>query len=262
MRRQLLASIVSLLMATPSLAAWVTPTVGVYDENDVNTNTVDAEAGGANSPTLADFKTIVQSAFDMDRGGVINFDQGTYEADQDAGVPNAARAFTLTSTYGQSQTKSVSFTTPGVDDDTSPEGFNPDSQSVPISGNQHMGIFNQTGISFESSTPLTHVAITGLARTGDRRATLIATLLDGSEISTNEAAVTNSADGLDVFFALEAPNPLGNPIVGFRIEQNTYIRYDDLGFVTVPEPSTVAMLGVMGIVGVLSLRSRVSKRAG
>lgn len=61
------------------------------------------------------------------------------------------------------------------------------------------------------------------------------------------------APGSNYFEGLSATGT--NYIKSFSLTQNNYVRYDDLGFIAVPEPSSAALLGLVSF-GALIRRRR------
>lgn len=214
-------------------------TVGVYDENTGNTDTVDVVSTGS-SLDLAQTQSLVATAFANNLGGVWNFDTAV-TGEWEYGTQYTS--FDLTYGVSQSQTLGLSVTsgTGGITANNTAGNA--------ISG---AGQANLPGLGSRVWTPgtaLTMIAITTLDQGNtDRQGRLVAKLQDNSTISTAFAAGTT--DTLHVLTASAA-----NPIVQFTWDVNAtgYVRWDDLAFVVIPEPSA-ALLGGMGLL--LLLRRR------
>ena len=212
-------------------------TTDVYDPTGDGSNDIDTEATG-NDITLADFRTLVDNAYDNDAGGVINFDELS---------DTLLNGFTAD--YGASGTETLTVTV--------------GSNNVPGSGQSGSAwnVRNASGSNgaisdpkvlrgaftwdFDFDTGLTAVAGTIIRRSlagGDVTATV--ELQDGTRITkvTDQAIGTNT----DVFFAYTAS--AGNPIVSLELANGEFNEFDELGFVIVPEPATLALLGLGGAV--------------
>ncbi len=218
--------------------------VGVYDENTVQTNAVDTEAGG-NSSTLAQFTTDVANAFDADLGGVIDFNgpSGTL-----------APSDTLTVSFGTTLSNTVVLTNINSGSEKIGQSF---SNRTAISGDNaaHLtaGTDGSTGRNdFEfslSGTEVIELGVTVLSRSGlAGSAIFTVTLDDATTLSTSSSSLSASNGGDDTFFHLAATS--GRYITAFKVDlsgSNYFIGIDDIGFITVPEPASMALIGLGGL---------------
>ena len=239
-------------VAAASHAATVTA-VGVYDENVIQANTVDDEAGNI---SLADFSADVANAFLINAGGVVSFDD---LADGQVAISGSEN---LVIGYGVSGTNTLTASLYGptgasaAADQTEPAG------QVSISGGNFIGISgNGGGIGFAFDMPLSAFGITVLDRVAAGRTASLSVLLDGdtdATVVTADPIAIGDAEFGDTFFGYEAPE--GRTIQAARITTNGYLRYDDLGFIVagddtvVPEPSSI--LAAMAGVGLFAARRR------
>ncbi len=101
-------------------------TVGVYDENTTQTNTIEKSATGTDTITAATFSSLVATAFAANLGGFIDFD--TDGSDTDNAAANGivlvdANGDSFTASYGVSQANSLKITkVSGVGGTTFPTG--------------------------------------------------------------------------------------------------------------------------------------------
>lgn len=273
-------TLLSLLAGTAMLGATshaAMITVGVYDEatTDENTglagiqnNAVDADAtsaGTGNLVSLTNFKSSVLAAFNDNLGGVVNFDNGTV----DSGT-------SFNATYGTSQSKTITITNGSLTDwqflgnstnrtaishpgnnvtgeALAKNGGTPAQQGVTDGGEDF--VFN-----FNAADKVTMVGGTLLSRSGssDNSVTALVTFSDATTDSVNFTSSGSSNGGNDTFAGFKSPDGLFITQFKFELQNNFFRGVDDLGFVTVPEPSTFAML--LGGVGVLLMRRRRRRR--
>lgn len=239
----LLSSAAVLALMVGSAQAVTITTVGVYDEDTVNANTVDAvSATTNNSLTLSDTKTALADAFAANTGGVwdMSFVAGAFDGNY--------TSYELS--YGVSQSNTLTLTSTDHDDGDFISGYN--ASSTTTSGISTGGFMGKTsggnsGLSgdlvWTPSTALTLISITTLDRDdAARQSRLTATLQDNTVIFTASAGA--DTDTLQVLTAT-----VDNPIVSFTFEQTagSFSRYDDLGFIVVPEPGSLALLGLGGL---------------
>jgi hypothetical protein len=198
------------------------------------------EATG-NTVTFATFTSDIATAFATDSGGVWNFDGDFF------GV-NPTETVTLN--YGTSLANSLVLTLGGS------QGIN---QGIvdgePTSGGGMLGLAADASTrTFTPSAGLLELGIFNTDRNDSGRVpVLTVTFQDATTASTS------GADANDVYFH-GFKTTLDNPIVSFTLSQNSFVRYDDLGFVVasaVPEPSR-ALLLVLGAAGLLVRRRRQS----
>jgi hypothetical protein len=234
-------------------------TTGVYDAGsaiispNLVPNQVDTTAASSNV-TLADFKTDVLAAFNSNTGGVVDWENGTLNGGNQS----------IDAVYGtsQSQTLTISLT------DTTrilQVGTASNGESIPISGSNRTGLGSGTGNNFglSFSQPLSEFGITVLVRSGARNVTM-GVFLDTTDAPADvtfalEAIAdggTGSINGTDdTFFGYKAPP--GQSIAKVFFTNSGLIRFDDIGFVVVPEPHTW-LLGVTGLLALALVRKQRS----
>jgi len=238
-------------LAAPSHAAFVT--TDTYDENATQTNAVDTEAA-TNDTTLAAFTTAVDTAFDNDLGGVIDFDDGSLDT-----------STTFSATYGTSGTKSLAFTSSdslelNANGDTSPQ-FTSISNTTALLTNSSGGGDEDFTLTITGGL-VEQIAVTVLSRTtfsssGDS-IEVTATFSD-STTKTISSVVDNSKGGDDTFFSFLAPS--GTSISSLRIHNTTTSGIagrpiiDDLAFITVI-PTPAALPAGLGLLALTALRRR------
>jgi PEP-CTERM motif len=220
--------------------------VGVTQAASINVNTVGTingnartilEAGGStvNSTTFA---SDIATAFANNTGGVWNFEGTTF---------NVLDGETVTLNYGISLAKSLVLTVNnggGVDSNQSNQ------PGEATSGTFVLGFGG--GANTRTFTPSTGLLELGIFNTDRNDATrlpvLTVTFQDNTTASTSGANADNW-----YFHGFKTTG--ANPIISFAISQNNFVRYDDLGFVVVPEPATFVLFG-LGSLGLLALRRR------
>ncbi len=224
------ASFAAAALAMPAKAVTIA-SVGTYDENTTQTNTVDNITSGDTDQNLTStsFTPLVLAAFNANTGGVANFDDVT---------GNLLTNGSFDVTYGTSQAKTLKVTVVG------PTTLTAEANSIPISGLQHFGV-SQSNFTFNFSETLSAFGITILQRTGTRNLALTFTLEDATTVEIS------GAEG-DTFFGYQAA--VGNGIVSASFVPSNTQHYDDMGFIVVPEPSAAIML--LGGAGTLLIRRR------
>ncbi len=106
-----------------------------------------------------------------------------------------------------------------------------------------------TARTFTPNQPLLTVGYFNTDRnSAGRDPSLTVTFQDGTTANTSGANADN------VFFH-GLSGTAANPIVRFSMSQSDFVRYDDLGFIVVPEPSSALLLGLASL-GVLIRRRR------
>lgn len=243
-------------------------TTGVFDENTNSTNSVDLDPTG----NLAAFKTDVATAYANNQGGVV---------DWEAGVPVAATGTSTTPAHdidpavgvafgvGASETLTITF-----DDRMAMYTNNVVNQVGGISTGSVAGTSNailpfdldasaRSFVMTFSGADVAEVGFAMLARTTfgangvDFRAT--ATFSDASTTAidyTIDGTFADGAGGTDTFLHFAAAS--GETITSVDIVylddnggglSNPQIRpiLDDFGFIVVPEPSSLALLGLGGL---------------
>jgi MYXO-CTERM domain-containing protein len=244
----LAAAMGALALAATSANAAIT-TVGIYDENTVNGNTVDAVAGGS-SLDLAQTKALVASAWTADTGAVWNMDIAK------AGEWDSGRYYDFALLYGAAQNKTLTLTMSSAHYENHLSQGTGGGKYALISGGfiASGGNLDRT---WDVSEPLTMIAISQMNRDDSRSLRLVATLEDASTIAT-----ANTSGAVDTLHVLTAS--ADNPIVSFTLDIDNYNGLDDLAFVvavaepaggTTPEPST-AILAILGLAGLVGTRRR------
>lgn len=224
--------------------------VGVYDEA-TTTNSVDRNASGnslasGNPNDIAGFTDLVATAFANNTGGVIHFDGGTGNNQNQLDV-----------TYGGGKTFAI--TTNG---NNSNNNFNigPFSSMSEISGANGLlpsstatNIFRFTFGTISTGETISSAGFTLLSRDSFAQGVLVEWFLNGSTtvVAASQPIAMAGAQGTDdTFFSYTAPE--GSRISSFRISYDTGGAYgsderlaiDDLSFITIPEPSSILLLGV------------------
>jgi hypothetical protein len=229
-----IAGILVASIAAASATSIVVNTVGV-----VNTNAhtiIDA----TNSISNTSFASDVTTAFANNTGGVWNFEGSNFST-------NIGETVTLN--YGTSQANSLVMTIGGTNGINT--GFVTTTEAT--SGSQGMGLQGDGSTrTFTLNTPLLTLGVF-LGNRGDnsRTSVLTVTFQDLTTASTS-GANAGPASGSNYFEGLSGT--LANPIVSFSLAQTNFIRYDDLGFVAVPEPSSALLLGLVGFGGLIRRR--------
>lgn len=256
------------------LPAFAATTTGIYDHPTVIPNQVDQSAGflsgtgGANAANVmpvAAFTSQVLTAFNVDQGGVFNFDN----------VPLNANITSLSLSYGTSQSKSLTL------GQGSPGNLLAvvTTFSEAISGDQ-VGVKNISAInpdftfvfsSFANNLGTPDLGVTRFGFTFLSQGTaspvnyglLQATASFSGGGTVTAAAIVNSTRSLaDTFYGFIAPagETITQVTVPVGVTGDAFI--DDVGFVTlpaVPEPSTLALLG-LGALAAVNYRRRRNSR--
>jgi hypothetical protein len=229
-----MAVIASLVMAASASAASINVnTVGTINGNGLTI----LEAGGS-TVNLTTFASDIATAFANNTGGVWDFEGTTF---------NILDGETATLSYGISLANSLVLT---VNNDGGIDINQSNNPGEATSGSNVLGLGGGANTrTFTLSTGLLELGIINTDRNGaDRLPVLTVTFQD------NTTASTSGANADDWYFhgfkTTEA-----NPIMSFAISQNNFVRYDDLGFVVVPEPSTMALAG-LGLASLAVLRRR------
>lgn len=228
------------ILAASITAASATPlidtTVGVMNTNG---HTILDATGSISNATFA---TNVASAFTNNTGGVWDFNSAAFGALGDAGIANGD---TITLSYGTSATNSLVMTLGSTDRINQSNNGTGELTSAGLG----MGLGGDSATrTFTLSTPLQSIGIfLGNRNDNARSSVLTVTFLDNTTASTSGAlAGPNTTPQSNYFEGLSATGT--NYIKSFSIAQNAFVRYDDLGFVVVPEPNELALVAV-GMVG-------------
>lgn len=212
------------LVSSLSHAQTTVSTIGIYDDDEFQPNTVDKSAtddANASQVSLATFKTDIATAFAEGRGGVVNFDDA-----ERTGV------HTLVATYGPGGSKSVTITN-GTAGDWS---FNKQvGVRTPISGNLHLSKGSSTNwmFNFDAASNVVQVGATVLSR-GDGSGSLSVTgkvTYDDATSTTAVATVSSASNGGDdTFYGFKAP--AGRKIVSLAFTTTGFRSIDDFAFIT------------------------------
>lgn len=223
-----IAGIFAASIAAAGAASYTTGTVGTINGNG---KTILVATG--NSLTSTTFASDVATAFANNTGGVWDFN-GAFTVDVGQ---------TITLNYGVSQANSVVLTL------SSGNNINQTLQAEATSGAGVLGLGADTSARvFTLSTNMQTIGIFSTDRNDTGRLpVLTVTFLDDTTASTSGANADNT-----YFHGLSATGT--NYIKSFSLSQNNYLRYDDLGFIAVPEPSSAALLGLVGFGAILRRR--------
>ncbi|MCC5850153.1 MAG: PEP-CTERM sorting domain-containing protein [Verrucomicrobia bacterium] len=226
-------------------------TVGVYDEQVENTNSVDANAIPSSDPfdgtalTVTEFSAMVLTAFNNNLGGVFDY----HSDDTFTGTGSIGMGSSYDLTYGIDQNQTL-----GV---TSLDGSHQSEQgTTPISGDRHLGTGGPND-GFEFDTPLLAFGITVLNRSGSNRHVNTMTFTLQDDTTVTPFANTQGGSGDDLFFGYQVSDP-SNGIVSVFLDNGNHLHYDDMGFIVIPEPGTIVLLGIAGIAGLIGFRRRKS----
>jgi hypothetical protein len=238
-------AIVPSALATPMTFA----TTGVYDET-TQANAVDTDA--ASNPgnaallaagqivTLSTFMSDVLTAFNNDRGGVVDFGTSTDVTTFNALSAADKQGFFATYGASQAQTLTVTMTTnTGTAPAINLTATSDTAAATPISLSGYMGLSSGGNFGFSFDKPLSEVALTIVSRTSLRNVNPFRIVLDDDttfDFALEEIANSNGGD--DTFFGAKAPP--GRAITAFRVTGGGAIRFDDFAFVVVPEPGGYA----------------------
>lgn len=250
-RYLLFVTAISMLLLASSAEASPVPTVGIYDENSVQSNAVDFEATGS-SFSLSEFTAAMSDAFLADRGGVNH----GYVASQ------------LELHFGTHQTKTLLL--------DQIEGSNigsgvPNGSPIPISGSAAMastpsGGFEFTAFGFTdilNADPDEHIVAFGVTTLSVTNrdygnVTVTGRLASGASLSATRHMFEPAGAG-DTFFGLQAP--ASDYFTSFTMTYDggagidNRLWFDDIGFITavVPEPASASFL-ILGVVGLMRRR--------
>ena len=223
-------SVLAMSLASVSAASITVDTVGTINGNG---RTILETTGSTVTSTA--FIADIATAYANNTGGVMNFEANPMFVQNND---------TITLNYGVSLTNSLDLTY------NSANAI--DSGDIPgeaTSGDRVLGLVG--GADTRTFTPDKGLLEIGIFSTdrGDagRLPVLTVTYFDTTNASTSGA----NAD--DVYFH-GFKTSADNPIVSFSLSQNNFLRYDDLGFVVVPEPSSALLLGIGGVAAFIRRR--------
>lgn len=259
----------SALILLPCAHAQILGSVGVYDENIVNTNTwnldVPVDTRVSSSVLGADFTTSVLSAFNSNLGGVANFDGPGESLNFTSGVSANNRII-----LGIDSALQLDLTLTDPAANVIPNGnqitTNTQNSRFPISGDARLairndmvftfnGIYNAAGTTLLTDHGVKQFGVTMLSRDNrDWTGNVVVTFSDNSTQTLSGLTVGQSVNTTDTFVGFAAPDNLFITQVAFtRTGGGEYIGgFDDLGIIVIPEPTTYAALfGLLGLALVL-----------
>jgi hypothetical protein len=215
--------------------------------NDAASNSA---AGGI---TLANFQTLMTGAFASNTGGVINFENATGWINSNGGATTAfgdGAANPVTVSYGVAQSESLGLWRTDVDANLVPLAVDSNSNNGVnvVSGTNYMGARTSgSPLNFAFSKPLSAIGFSLVPRGQLRNVSMAAILENSSTIVGSTEQITAANTPGPYFWGFAAP--VGNRIVGLRVDSpNGFSRFDDLGFVAVPEPGSIALISLAGLV--------------
>ena len=251
---------------TPAAAAFTA--AGVYDEQTYQTNAVDFVAGAAAGSeaividTVAEYeayKAAVASAFAAGTGGVLNFDENRW------GEVSNGLAIDVLFSGGS---KSLAITPSSTSGTVSLDGNLTNRKAISGgSGAANLPVGLPGGVITAGTTNMTFTvgALTGgdageivgsfgatlLSRTSRDLGTVqaVATLDDSSTATASYAVGAMAAGTGDTFFGFVAPAGRSIASVAFTWSGDV-TSFDDVAFTTVPEPATMALLAVGGLIAI------------
>lgn len=261
--------------------------VGTYDENTTQSNSVNVNAAfasgtgaatSANVLTAATFKTNVESAFTNGFGGVLNFDSLFNIDDQvpttgitspfggtfDSGNKSLAISLSLSSGDNVFRQMNLSNRTPiSAGNGSTPGGALNTQDETPgalaisfgsITGGDPGEVVTEAGFTFLSRTSRNFGVVTAVA-TFDNGDTVTSSFLNTANPSTGQF----TAGEQDMFFGFSANPGRSISSINLSTENEYQFSIDDLGVVTIPEPSSLLL--VMGgmLAGVVSFRRRCGR---
>jgi len=239
----------ALLGVLPGAFAANPTTVGVLDPTPNGQTIVDSPAnvGNANFLTESSLNSLISTAFANNTGGVITFD--TVD-----GWANNVNANAFTVSYGTSQSSLFTLTR---GDGGNTMGPSSGANTTQVSGGQFLGFQNSASpIILNFSQGLVDWGFTELNRGASRDVTLSFTLADSSVINyalQNQDPSGNNSGSLD-FYGFQAS--AANPLISVTITANGFTRWDDMAFITVPEPGAISL----AIAGGVSLSFMIARR--
>jgi len=257
--KQLLACVAALVLGASAAHAAMFTAVQTYDEQTSNLYTITGEAPN-NNINAAAFGTLVSDAFTAGAGGVWDFEEGPTDS-------SIGTNYDIKFNGGNSTLNIVS----NANDHSTLRNGVPAWGATGISGSLHFG-GNPQDFTFTFDTGLTAFGITAVSRTTEQTIGVSVRLADNTLVSLGEETLDSTGgtgttfdpgvganwDPTNIFFGYQATS--ANPIVSVEFAGgDDFVRYDDLGFVVVPEPAT-ALVG-LALVGMLGLRRRPRRTA-
>lgn len=216
-----------------SVNAAFSASITVNTVGTVNGNAKTILEATGNSLDVTTFASDLAIAYANNSGGVWNL-----ESDASGNAFTVGSGETITFNYGASLTNSLVMT-------VTSSGGGIDRGSVggePTSGAFLLGLTGDASTrTFTLDTPLLTLGIFNTDRNDAGRIPVLTVTYQDST-----TASTSGANANDVFFH-GLSGTLANPIVSFSLSQNNFVRYDDLGFIAVPEPGSALLLGLAGV---------------
>jgi len=224
---------------------------GVYDENVVQPNTVDANA---TTLTVSQITTLIASAYPLGKGGVVDFAAGALSTNAiDAKYAPSAGAGTETKTLSIGLSSGVSLTTgpfapisnaTGSNVLKAPNGGNITFTPGSIAGGATDERVTSFGFTLLTQNVLSSVTYTATVTFDDNTTAVASKVLSRDTVNPT----------LDNFWGFTAPTGRYITSVAFTTTaalSRDVTHIDDVGFVTsvVPEPASLALLGLVGFAG-------------
>ncbi len=235
-------------------------TVGAYAPGAAGSPVVNnaTSNSAANGIPLAVFQPLVAGAFATNTGGTLNFETSSNWVTSNGG---AATGFgdgptnPITASYGVALSQSLGLWRTDVAAavplaiDASGNGANV------ASGTQIMGIRTSgSPVNLAFSKGLSALGLVFLPRGAARTVTMTAILDDMATIAGSSETINADNTPGSFFWGFKAP--AGRTIVGLNIlSPGGFSRFDDLGFVVAPEPSSMALIGI-GCIAMMVARRR------
>jgi hypothetical protein len=234
---RLTVAVIMLGMAELAQAVTPLPTVGIYDENTIQPNTVDFQPTG-NTWLLSNVEQTIGLKFASDLGGVFQCEENSSDRQ-------------LVLSYGADNSKIL--TLDGVPSSFGVEASNSGVRSisgVALFAGLYSPTVAQESFSFDSITgglpaeELTRLGLTILSANRDYGlVTATATFSDGSTAVASRHI--QEAAGLgDTFFGFVAPPGASILELNFSAPSGHQFFFDDVAFVTAPEPSSIFLLAI------------------
>jgi hypothetical protein len=224
------------LTVPASAVVYDTASSGVFN----SANEVDVEQPG-NAKTLAVFTADVAAAFDNDLGGVVRFENG-FSNDVNG----------VTSDYGLSGTSTLTISSDNINGMMSGFGTVTETSGVnawyttrDFSGNGAVGANDVANLTF-SGADIVELGFNVLSRDNQSGNAVFNVTYSDTTTSADVTVALLPGQGTSNTFVYFAA-PTGTTITGLTTDYSAianYVGIDDLGFVNVPEPASMALLGL------------------